>query len=421
MAFHADNLKVLMFGWEFPPFNSGGLGVACKGLTRGLVNQGVEVIFVLPKVHGILNEEYMRILSAEGYGDASSKIKFRTIDSILKPYTTSKKYATDLSGLEAFGSEARNIYGSDLFSEVRRYAVYAKAIALQEDYDVIHCHDWLTYPAGIAAKHIAELRGIHAPLIVHVHATEFDRTVGHPNQYVYDIERLGMHLADRVITVSEYTKEMVVRHYGLDPAKVHVVHNAIDYAAPSENVRHKLKDHYKVVLFLGRVTVQKGPDHFLNIAKRISEKDDNVRFIMVGSGDMFTRIVEESAKMGIGDKVLFSDFLSGKDVERAYKMADVYVMSSVSEPFGLTALEAAQSGTPVVVSKQSGVCEVLKNCLVADFWDVEMMADKILSILNNPEFKKHLSTEGMKEIRHLNWDGAASKCVDVYSKARGGG
>jgi glycosyltransferase involved in cell wall biosynthesis len=182
-----------------------------------------------------------------------------------------------------------------------------------------------------------------------------------------------------------------------------------------------MKDHYKVVLFLGRVTVQKGPDHFLNIAKRISEKDDNVRFIMVGSGDMFTRIVEEAAKMGIGDRVLFSDFLSGKDVERAYKMADVYVMSSVSEPFGLTALEAAQSGTPVVVSKQSGVCEVLKNCLVADFWDVEMMANKILSILNNPEFKKHLSTEGMKEIRHLNWDGAASKCVDVYCKARGGG
>jgi glycosyltransferase involved in cell wall biosynthesis len=420
MAFHADKLKVLMFGWEFPPFNSGGLGVACKGLTRGLVNRGVEVIFVLPKVHGILNEEYMRILSAEGYGDVCGKIKFRMIDSLLKPYATSKKYASDLSGLEAFSSEARNIYGSDLFSEVRRYAVYAKAIALQEDYDVIHCHDWLTYPAGIAAKHMAELRGIHAPLIVHVHATEFDRTVGHPNQYVYDIERMGMNIADRVITVSEYTKDMVVRHYGVDPAKVCVVHNAVDYAPPSGYLQHKLKEHYKVVLFLGRVTIQKGPDHFLKIAKRISEKDDNVRFIMVGSGDMFTRIVEEAAKMGIGDRVLFSDFLSGKDVERAYKMADVYVMSSVSEPFGLTALEAAQSGTPVVVSKQSGVCEVLKNCLVADFWDVEMMANKILSILNNPEFKKHLSTEGMKETMQLNWDNAASKCVEVYCNLKGG-
>lgn len=409
-----------MFGWEFPPFNSGGLGVACKGLTKGLVNQGVELIFVLPKIHGVLEDEYMRILSAEGY-EQCSKIKFRAIDSILKPYISSKTYSIELSGLEAFAKEAANIYGSDLFSEVRRYAIYAKGIALQEDYDIIHCHDWLTYQAGIAAKHIAKLRGMNVPLIVQVHATEFDRTAGHPNQYVYDIERQGMHEADYVITVSEYTKNMVIRHYGVSPEKVFVVHNAIDISECTEvDESPKLKQHYKTVLFLGRITIQKGPDHFLRIAKRIAEKDDNVRFIMVGSGDMFTRIVEEAAKMGIGDKVLFSDFLSGKDVARAYKMADVYVMSSVSEPFGLTALEAARNGVPVVVSKQAGVTEVLKNCLVADFWDVDLMATKILAILHNPEFKKHIAEEVKREISGFSWDKPARQCIEVYLKALGG-
>jgi glycosyltransferase involved in cell wall biosynthesis len=350
----------------------------------------------------------------------SGKIRFMAVDSILKPYLSSKRYSAELSGLEAFMQDAKNIYGSDLFAEVRRYAAYAKAIAMHEDYDVIHCHDWLTYSAGIAAKHIAAMRGMNVPLVVHVHATEFDRTAGHPNQYVYDIERHGMHAADCVITVSEYTKNLVVQHYGVDPHKIQVVHNAVDFEEPHNIDVPKLKDHYKVVLFLGRVTIQKGPDHFLRIAKRISEKDDDVRFIMVGSGDMFTRIVEEAAKMGIGDKVLFSDFLSGRDVERAYKMADVYVMSSVSEPFGLTALEAAKSGTPVVVSKQAGVCEVLKNCLVADFWDVDLMATKILSVLDNPDFKKHLSSEGQKEVRCLSWDGSAKRCVDVYIRAGAG-
>jgi len=417
MDSNTSNIKVLMFGWEFPPFNSGGLGVACYGLTKGLTRQGADIVFVLPKIAGTLDEEYMRILAADKFGVDRDKIKFKTVDSILKPYMSSKSYVSEKSGLEGFLQEVESIYGSDLFSEVRRYSKYAKIVASEEDFNVIHCHDWLTYPAGIAAKNIARKRGMNAPLIVHVHATEFDRTGGHPNQYVYDLERNGMHVADYIITVSNYTKSIVVKHYGVDPGKVHVVHNSIDFKEGGIDEKFRIKDHHKVVLFLGRMTIQKGPDHFLWIAKKISEIDDDVRFVMVGSGDMFPYIVEEAANLGIGDKVLFSDFLNGRDVDRAYKMADVYVMSSISEPFGITPLEAMNNGTPVIISKQSGVSEILRNCIVVDFWDTNLMATKILSILNDTELRNSLVEKGLNEIRNFSWDQPAGKCIDLYKKA----
>ncbi len=418
---HNHNIKVLMFGWEFPPFNSGGLGVACYGLTKGLTRQGVGVIFVLPRIAGTLNEEYMRILAADKFGLDKDKIKFKTVDSILKPYMSSKSYISEKSGLEGFLQEARGIYGSDLFSEVRRYSKYAKIVASEEEFNIIHCHDWLTYPAGITAKNITRQMGKNVPLIVHVHATEFDRTGGNPNQYVYDLEREGMHVADSIVTVSNYTKSIVVRHYGVDPRKVHVIHNSIDFEESRIDEKFRIKDHHKIVLFLGRMTIQKGPDHFLWIAKKISEIDDDVRFIMVGSGDMFSYIVEEAANLGIGDKVLFSDFLNGREVDRAYKMADVYVMSSISEPFGITPLEAIKNGTPVVISKQSGISEILRNCLVVDFWDTNLMATRILDVLNNEELRDSLAKKGLNEIRNFSWDQPAMKCIDLYKKAISGG
>ncbi len=425
MCDNNKNIKVLMFGWEFPPFNSGGLGVACQGLTRGLARQGTEILFVLPKIYGTLEGDYMQILSAEKYDKENKekkRIRFKIVDSILKPYLTSPAYIRERSRIDQsthkiqIPDASEDLYGSDLFSEIKRYSIHAKNIALLEDFDIIHCHDWLTFPAGITAKKIAELRGLNTPLITHIHATEFDRTAGHPNQYIYDIEREGMHLADYVITVSEYTKNIIIKHYGIDPEKIYIVHNAIDFEESRISEQFKIKDHHKIVLFLGRMTIQKGPDHFLRIAKRISEIDDSVRFVMVGSGDMSNQIIEESANLGIGDKVLFSDFLNGEDVDRAYRMADVYVMSSISEPFGITPLEAMKNSTPVVISKQSGVSEILKNCLIVDFWDVDLMTTKILSILHNPEFRNHLSEEGLKEVKLLNWDRSANKCVELYKK-----
>jgi len=408
------NIKILMFGWEFPPFNSGGLGTACYGLTKGLVRNNVEITFVLPSASGINNENYMRVLNTANINLNKKKIKFKTINSILKPYITSEAFTTGGYNLYELEIDEGMIYGNDLFSEVMRYSQEAKIIAGSENYDVIHCHDWLTFPCGIEAKKIAKMRGMNVPLIVHVHATEFDRTAGHPNQTVYRIEKEGMLEADAVIAVSNYTKNIIEKYYDIDPEKIHVVHNSIDYSSFHINEEFKIKKYHKIVLFVGRMTIQKGPDHFLWVAKRIADIDENVRFIMVGSGDMFPFIVEEAANLGIGDRVLFADFLPPKDVERAYRMADVYVMTSISEPFGLTALESIKNGTPVIISKQSGVSEVLSNCIVVDFWDINKMAEKILSVLNDTELRSRLINNAINEIKEFSWDKPAKKCIDIY-------
>ena len=428
-------MRVLMFGWEFPPFNTGGLGTACYGLTKGLTRQGVEITLVLPRIEDTLDNAYLKMLAAGGV----KNLKFRPVNSVLKPYVTSESYIDELRYLnldEKTGTPIkqylsskvksdlstlnvkRSLYGRDLFHEVYRYAREARSIAAEEDYDVIHCHDWLTYPAGMAALRVAGERGLKAPLVAHIHATEFDRTGGYPDGRVYRIEKEGMSRASSVLAVSNYTKNLVVSKYGIDPGKIQVVHNSIDYEpSPDEGSDVGLKQHHKVVLFLGRMTIQKGPDHFLRIAKRVSEVDPEVRFVMSGGGDMFSRIVEESAYLGIGDKVLFTDHVSGPDVDRAYRMADVYVMSSVSEPFGLTVLESIKNKTPVVVSKQSGVSEVVKNCLIADFWDVDEMANKILAVLNYRPLKESLVDGGLDEIKGFSWDHPARKCMDSYRKA----
>lgn len=406
-------MKVLMFGWEFPPFNSGGLGTACHGLTKGLSRQGMEITLVLPRSEGNIDQDCIRILCSGG-----NSVKFRYVGSTLKPYATPKTYA-QIHMRESTPPGSGDIYGSNLFQEVYRYSQEAKKIADEEEFDIIHCHDWLTYSAGIEAKKIANKKRRNVPLVVHVHATEFDRTVGQPNRHVYHQEKNGMDKADYIISVSNYTKKMITRHYGINPGKIHVVHNSIDIESeplPCEE-DPGIKRHHKVVLFLGRMTIQKGLDHFLWIAKRISEVDDGVRFIMAGSGDMLNYIIEEAANLGIGDRVLFTDFLSGNDVDRAYKLADVYVMPSISEPFGLTVLEAMKNSTPAVVSKQSGVSEVVRNCLTADFWDINEMANKILAVLNYPELKETLAGEGLNEIRNFSWDQSAKKCIDVYEKA----
>jgi glycosyltransferase involved in cell wall biosynthesis len=414
----AKKIKVLMFGWEFPPFSSGGLGTACYGLTKGLVGNGVEVLFVLPKIAGAISQDYMQVLSPENFGSGRKrgKIKFKTIDSVLRPYISSREYIEKF-GLKKIPDTEQGIYGKDLFSEVVRYAKFSRKIAEEEDFDVIHCHDWLTCLSGIEAKKVSLKKGKKVPLIMHVHATEFDRTAGHPNQFVYELEQKGMNEADLVITVSNYTKNMVLKHYSVDPNKVKVVHNSIEPTIEEIKDNFELKKHHKIVLFLGRITIQKGPDHFLWIAKRVLSINKNVRFIMVGSGDMFPYVIEEAANLGIGDKVLFADFLSGRDVDRAYKLADVYVMPSISEPFGLTALEAMKNGTPAVISKQSGVAEILRNCLTADFWDVDEMANKILALLNYPELKESLVNNGLEEIKNFSWDRPARECLNLYKRA----
>lgn len=417
-----------MFGWEFPPFNSGGLGVACEGLVKALSKEGLKVLFILPKKLDC-RSDFCRFVFAEEFAVPSEKdrkknkkikgVETRVVDSFLTPYITSQRYAEiyqELVLARNGGEPSMHIYGSDLFSEVMRYAIYARQIAASEDFDIIHCHDWLCYPAGLAAKKISQ-----KPLVVHIHATEFDRTGGHGvNEQVYQIEKAGFEEADLIIAVSRYTKDIVVKHYGINPQKIRVVHNAVNCEELAGGLSGEIcslkRAGKKIVLFLGRITLQKGPDYFLAAAKKVLEVDQNVIFIVAGSGDMEIKMIEMAADFGIADKVLFAGFLRGKERCQIYQMADLYVLPSVSEPFGITPLESLAAGTPVLISKQSGVSEIISHCLRVDFWDIDEMANKILAVLNYPELKETLSQHGLEEVKTINWQDAGRKCREIYEE-----
>lgn len=405
-------MRVLMFGWEFPPHASGGLGTACYGLTKSLSKKGVDITFVLPKATKDTEHDFLKVVSASGL----SRVDFKQVDSIIQPYLTSGEYKEKIRRWLSFNkdSKADAIYGKNLYEEVQKYSERAALIAESLDFDVIHAHDWMTYQAGKAAK-----KASGKPLVVHIHATEFDRTGGNPNQYVYDIEREGFHEADMILAVSNFTRNKVIEQYDIPPEKVRVVHNAVNFTNFEEPVSKRFEDD-KIVLFLGRLTLQKGPDYFLYAAKRVLEQVNNVKFVVAGSGDMEAFMIEKAAHLGISDKVLFTGFLSGSDIDRAYKMADLYVMPSVSEPFGITPLEALRNGTPVLISNQSGVSEVLTNALKVDFWDIDEMADKMVASLKYGTLHKSLQDNGKAEVMTFSWDNAADKCISAYNDVKSG-
>ncbi|MGV8087167.1 MAG: glycosyltransferase family 4 protein [Candidatus Woesearchaeota archaeon] len=403
-------LKVLMFGWEFPPFMSGGLGTACYGLTKGLTNKNVEVTFVMPNGPEDMKAEYVKLMIASNLKKYNVKIKH--VDTLLRPYLSDvqyiKEYDRRLELIKNGNVNSNVIYGKNIYEEVYRLSLAAKVIALSDDYDVIHCHDWMTFAAGIEAK-----KATGKPLVVHVHATEYDRGGGNGvNSHVYNMEREGMMFADRIIAVSNFTKQKLIDHYGISGDKITVVHNAVDF---SEDKKFDIKKQDKVVLFLGRLTLQKGPDYFIEAAKKVLDYDPDVRFIIAGNGDMEAKIVDRVAQLGIGNKVLFAGFVSGNDVDKAYRAADLYVMPSVSEPFGITPLEALRNNVPVIISKQSGVSEVLKNALKVDFWDVDELANKIISVLNYRSLHHDLSNHGFMEVHTFSWNIPADKCIEVYN------
>ena len=425
-------MKVLMLGWEFPPFISGGLGTACYGLTRAMSQIGTEVVFVLPRPVGTEYAAHVKLATPgtlKRYANGESfelvdfpHVRFRSLPSVMQPYQTAGGYAEELRRRsEMVTAELAELtgvdmgrggehYGQDLFQEVQRYARLVTAIGREEDFDVVHAHDWMTYPAGIATAAMS-----CKPLVVHIHSTEFDRSGDNVNQMVYDIERQGFHYASRIIAVSHLTRNIVINRYGVPANKVSVVYNAIDrdghtlQAGPSDISKDE-----KIVLFLGRITMQKGPEYFLAAARRVLEVMNDVKFVMAGSGDMVGRTIEMAAGMGIGHKVLFTGFLRGDDVDRVYQMADLYVMPSVSEPFGLAPLEALRNDVPVLISKQSGVAEVLKHALKVDFWDIDEMANKIVAVLRHPPLQTTLREHGHFEVRKLNWSDAAEQCNEVY-------
>lgn len=404
-------MKVLMFGWEFPPYNSGGLGTACYGITKALSQKGVEINFVLPKKVEA-TEGFLNIISAN-----LPQTKITLVDSLLTSYMTNESYLEAFLSVENGSHEScqsgsrKTGYSRNLVDEVMRYSLAAKEIARDVEHDVIHCHDWMTLLAGSEAKKIS-----HKPIVSHIHSTEADRSGGRGNNPdIFAIEKEGIAKSDRVIAVSNFTKNKIIDSYHTDGSKIDVVYNGIDKSEfeGCERMENPFNNK-KIVLFLGRLTLHKGPDYFLRAAKRVIEKDKNVIFIVSGSGDMERKVIEDACKLGIGDKVLFTGFLKDERLKQIYRMANLYIMPSVSEPFGITPLEALASGTPVLISKQSGVSEVLNHCLKVDFWDVDEMANKILAVLQNQELEDCLAKSGNTEINKLTWSSAAGRIVDVY-------
>jgi glycogen(starch) synthase len=426
-------MKIFMLGWEFPPFISGGLGTACYGLTKAMDQLGMEITFVLPKMVEDKYATHVKLLSPGTQKTAFSlkskdlkNVKFHTVRSPLQPYSTPDVYQKQieeilrhkhsiqqLGNIISSGQFGSSIdYSCDMYSEVHRYAAIAAELAEYEQYnfDIVHAHDWMTYPAGIT---VAAISG--KPLVIHVHSTEFDRSGEHVNQMIYDIERQGMERANKIIAVSHFTRNIIISRYGISGDKVEVVYNGVERNGRwSSLAETNIKKDEKIVLFLGRITMQKGPEYFLHAAKKVLAIMDNVKFVMAGSGDLMHRSIELAAELGIGQKVLFTGFLRGEDVQKIYKMADLYVMPSVSEPFGIAPLEALDNDVPVIISKQSGVSEVLMHALKVDFWDVNEIANKIIAVLKYPPLQMTLRSHGNFEVRKLRWIDAAAKCAKIY-------
>ncbi len=424
-------MRVLMFGWEFPPHIAGGLGTACKGIVEGLAHNGVETLFVMPSASGDEDQSCTRIINAsdvavqnvsETVDEFLDKVKFINVDSNIVPYVDPDQYFEAIEEMKrkkttettiGFGQKFKfsGKYGANLLEEVSRYAQVGGTIAMQnkDAFDVIHAHDWLTYLAGIAAK---ELTG--KPLVVHVHATSFDRgTDDMVDSRVYAIERRGMEAADKVVAVSELTRNIVINKYGIDPSKVIAVHNAVDFSGRENlEIQRGVKD--KIVTFLGRITFQKGPEYFIDAAAKVLKRTDNVRFVMAGSGDMMNRAIRQVARLGISDRFHFTGFLRGADVQKMFALSDVYIMPSVSEPFGISPLEAMRSNVPSIISFQSGAAEILKYAFKVNFWDVDAMADDIYALIKYPALADFAAKKGFDEVNALKWDHAAAKLKDIY-------
>ncbi len=455
-------MRVFMLGWEFPPFISGGLGTACSGLTKALSRQNVSIVFVLPKAIGTEHTSHVKLLAPQApraaFGDRSpeavastyqieeqtpvsttsptERITFKAVPSrITNPYQSFRPEEERIMVKERQARAAQAIgtavtsgapggvmagpgsapYEGDLIAETQRYAALCVDLARGEQFDVIHAHDWMTFPAGMA---VAAVTG--KPLVVHVHSTEFDRAGENVHQQIYEIERRGMHAACRVICVSYLTSSIVQHRYGIPANKIDVVYNGIENGhdpnlnQPTPGMSIRKRD--KIVLFLGRITMQKGPEYFVRAAKKVLEKIEDVKFIMAGAGDKVPDVIDLAAREGIGHKVLFTGFLRGPDVERVFRMADVYVMPSVSEPFGIAPLEAISHDVPVIISKTSGVAEVLSHALKVDFWDTDEIANKIIAVLRHPPLSSTLREHADMELRRLTWDDAATRCREVYER-----
>jgi len=421
-----------MFGWEFPPHISGGLGTASYGLTRGMAKiPDLDITFVVPKAYGDEDQSKMRVIGAGDicldkgdlkYAELLGKLSYIEVKSKIIPYNSPEEYEKLIE--KASRTKAKLIYttpggkihfsggyGADLFGEIANYSLVAGKIAEDYPHDIIHAHDWLTYPAGMAAKSVSAKK-----LVIHVHATDFDRSGGSVNPGVFEIEKKGMEAADEIIAVSKLTRNTIINKYGIEARKVTTVYNAVEPVAEKEKIAMRRGVSDKVVTFLGRITLQKGPEYFVQAAEKVLRKMDNVKFVMAGGGELLERMILWTASMGIADRFHFTGFLKGDDVFRLFSISDVYVMPSVSEPFGISPLEAMQSDVPVIISHQSGVAEILKYAIKTDFWDVDAMADAIYGLLNYPSLSESFIKYGKEEVENLKWENSAKNVYKLYQK-----
>lgn len=424
-------MKVLMFGWEFPPHISGGLGTASFGLTRGLAYQkDLEIIFVVPKAYGDEDTSSMSLVGANTVPitrtkvelqEDNTRIEYLEVASRIVPYVDPEEYwkLLDYNVSSEYKTvktkddgtiEFSGTYGANLLEEIYNYSLVAEVIARDYDFDVIHAHDWLAYPAGMAAKRVSG-----KPLVIHVHATDFDRSRGNVNPEVFKMEKEGMDYADKIISVSNLTRNTVIDKYFIDPDKVTTVYNAVEPISNQEKLKIKKGIDDKVVTFLGRITMQKGPEYFVEAAYRVLQRMDNVRFVMAGSGDMMQKMISMAAARKIADRFHFTGFLKGDAVFEMLKVSDVYIMPSVSEPFGISPLEAMQSNVPVIISKQSGVAEILTHAFKVDYWDIDATADMIYSLLKYPSLASMFKKMGRIEVENLKWENSAQKVREVYN------
>ena len=421
-------MKVLMFGWEFPPHILGGLGTASYGITKGLSAQpDVHITFCLPKPWGDEDKSFMNIIGLSETPIVWRDVDYDFVKQRLGNRMTPEQYyqlrdhiyadfsyrlTDDLGCIEFSGK-----YPDNLQDEINNYSIVAGVIARQQEYDIIHAHDWLTYPAGIHAKNVSG-----KPLVIHVHATDFDRSRGHVNPTVYGIEKDGMDHADCIMCVSELTRQTVINHYHQDPAKCITMHNAVYPLSQDilDMVEEKRKEHQqrkeKIVTFLGRITMQKGPEYFVEAASLVLQRTHNIRFCMAGSGDMMNDMINLVASRGIADRFHFHGFMRGKQVYEAFADSDVYIMPSVSEPFGISPLEAMQCGVPSIISKQSGCAEILDKCIKTDYWDINAMADAMYSLCTNESLHEYLKIEGKNEVAQITWEKVGKRIYDVYNQ-----
>lgn len=414
-------MKVLMFGWEFPPHILGGLGTASYGLTQGLSEQeGVEITFCLPRLRGDEDQSFGKLIGMNYTPVVWRDLDWDYVNSRVGEFMDPQLYFDLRDKLYAdFSSIATNDLGCIEFSgtypeniqeEINSYSIAAGVVARQQEFDIIHSHDWVTYPAGIHAKLVSG-----KPLVIHVHATDFDRSRGNVNPVVYSMEKNGMDYADHILCVSELTRQTVIHKYHQSPSKVSTLHNAVwPLSQEILDIVPQKFDNEKIVTFLGRITMQKGPEYFVEAASLVLKKTKNVRFVMAGSGDMMNEMILMAAEKGIADRFHFPGFMKGKEVYEVLKASDVYIMPSVSEPFGISPLEAMQCSVPTIISKQSGCAEILTNCIKTDYWDIQAMADAIYAICTYPALYSYLEKEGKKEVDEIKWEYVGEKLHKIY-------